>query len=1094
MGRPGHGRSGAALACLTWLSSLAAIGLAATTAAAAIEKDTRSWQLRSTTGPANSASEQFGYAGGGRFILLAAPDPQRPNEQVTWEYDAAAGGRWTPLALDPAPSRRRLYKLAYDSRRKRAVLFGGVQALDGAALNDVWQYDGQLRQWREVTPRSGPAPVGFLAVAFDEKRDRFVTGGASPSATWEWDGSGWTEVPHSMRIYGGNLVYLPARERVIAIWTATAVYEWNGSDWLPLPVEPAPLPQHYPGFAYAGSGRVVAFGGYEEGPPPANSRVTWEFDGRRWWRMAPEGSPSARTRPLLAYDPDRDRVVLHGGHQVFFDTNNTPPVFFEDTWEYELSALDLGSPCAPERAERCASGSCVDGVCCVSACTAACERCNAEGQLGQCRPEVSAACPAPDAGGTSGAGGSAGTGAGGMSGAGGSAGTGAGGMSGSSGGGAGRAGSGGAGGDPATPGSIGASADASATVPAGTSRRYAGAACSIGPRRPGAVAPGARHAGVIPALGFLMLVASRVCRRRQLRASRFGAAWSMRRRTHARLGPALARVTWLALAALALASGTARAALEKDGRTWQLRSTTGPGQREFQRLSYAGSGRFIMLGPIDPGTPSRWTTWEYDVAGGRWSPLALGTLPFSFRQGHALAYDSRRQRVILFAGLVFTASDPDYKNEVWEYDGAVRRWHEATPAAGSAPQPRESPLWAFDERRNRFVMYGGQALEGGKTVYLDDTWEWNGTTWTEHHPATSITARELVYLPTRERVIAIGFGQVYEWDGGNWVATANSAPGVSGAHGFAYAGSGRVVAFGGSEGGPPAGDSGATWEFDGSRWWHVSPTRSPSARAEPLLAYDPDRDLAVVHGGWNLPGASAAARVNFTDTWEYQLSALDLGSPCTAKTAGRCGSGNCVDGICCASACTGTCERCNAAGQLGQCTREVSVDCRPHDAGGMPGAGGAAGQNGGGNPASSDAGVGGAGGGGGASGGGSAGASGSFDGATTPAGSIGPGPTDGAAEGGDSPTDPSAVRAGASRRYYAGSACSLAPRTPGVPASRAAKPGALPVLLLLLLVWALVGAHVRRVRPPRAAACGLLRVACAKPRLLGQPGAIERAQ
>ncbi len=43
-----------------------------------------------------------------------------------------------------------------------------------------------------------------------------------------------------------------------------------------------------------------------------------------------------------------------------------------------------------------------------------------------------------------------------------------------------------------------------------------------------------------------------------------------------------------------------------------------------------------------------------------------------------------------------------------------------------------------------------------------------------------------------------------------------------------------------------------------------------------------------------------------------------LGQPCTSKTS--CASGRCVDGVCCAADCTGACMACNVPGSIGQCT------------------------------------------------------------------------------------------------------------------------------------------------------------------------------
>jgi hypothetical protein len=68
---------------------------------------------------------------------------------------------------------------------------------------------------------------------------------------------------------------------------------------------------------------------------------------------------------------------------------------------------------------------------------------------------------------------------------------------------------------------------------------------------------------------------------------------------------------------------------------------------------------------------------------------------------------------------------------------------------------------------------------------------------------------------------------------------------------------------------------------------------------------------------------------------------LDLGQSCSTGSA--CSSGNCTDGICCDTACSGACESCNQAGLEGTCTPFAAgatgtPSCAPHLCDGQNGA------------------------------------------------------------------------------------------------------------------------------------------------------------
>src|SRR6185295_2793722 len=117
---------------------------------------------------------------------------------------------------------------------------------------------------------------------------------------------------------------------------------------------------------------------------------------------------------------------------------------------------------------------------------------------------------------------------------------------------------------------------------------------------------------------------------------------------------------------------------------------------------------------------------------------------------HAMAYDSLRGRVVLFGG-GFTGGL--VLGDTWEWDGTY--W---TQVANSGPSPRYGHALAYDSRRRRVVLFGGQTKIPGtdSSKYLDDTWEWDGAVWKEV-PITGArpTARSehaMVYDSVRGRI------------------------------------------------------------------------------------------------------------------------------------------------------------------------------------------------------------------------------------------------------------------------------------------------------------------------------------------------------
>ncbi len=149
-----------------------------------------------------------------------------------------------------------------------------------------------------------------------------------------------------------------------------------------------------------------------------------------------------------------------------------------------------------------------------------------------------------------------------------------------------------------------------------------------------------------------------------------------------------------------------------DGSSWrQIASPLSPSPRVGHAMAYDPvRQRVVLFGGSSVGGAGGLLndTWEWTGQG--WARIPTPVTPPALN-GHAMAYDIDRGRVILFGGM----SDGGPVGGTWEYDG--RSW---TPqATANAPEPRSGSAMFFDPVGRLVMLYGG----GGATRY-SDTWEY----------------------------------------------------------------------------------------------------------------------------------------------------------------------------------------------------------------------------------------------------------------------------------------------------------------------------------------------------------------------------------
>jgi serine/threonine protein kinase len=193
-------------------------------------------------------------------------------------------------------------------------------------------------------------------------------------------------------------------------------------------------------------------------------------------------------------------------------------------------------------------------------------------------------------------------------------------------------------------------------------------------------------------------------------------------------------------------------------------------------------------------------------------------------------------------------------------------WFQLSPV--NSPSPRGGAGMAYDAATGTFVLFGGSfgGQAGGASTdrtHFNDTWVWDGKTWTQAAPPVSPEARRfdtqgMAYDPRSATIVLFGgigvrdtvLGDTWTWNGKtrNWTKRSVAGPSPRRAS-IAYDGAaGTVVLFGGDNATDAFGD---TWEWTGSNWLQRFPATSPTPRAMPSMAYDASIHQVVLFGGVN---------------------------------------------------------------------------------------------------------------------------------------------------------------------------------------------------------------------------------------------------
>lgn len=276
-----------------------------------------------------------------------------------------------------------------------------------------------------------------------------------------------------------------------------------------------------------------------------------------------------------------------------------------------------------------------------------------------------------------------------------------------------------------------------------------------------------------------------------------------------------------------------------------------------------------------------WTFTITQTAGGSmlsqlvWQEATTPDAPIS-RLCLAMAPFPTRGQAVLYGG----NADGTTFSDTWVWNGST--WTQVHPAHN--PGPLCAHAMAYDAAHDQVVLFGGWDQSGN---WLNGTWIWDGNDWRQLHPATNPPGRaytSMLYNPISGKVFMFGgngytsdwnqIDDTWEWDGTNWTQLPTpTAPSPRYGHAMTYdAARNEIVLFGGmldttNPSLSPSTFYSDTWAWDGTRWKQKTTAVSPAARWAHQMGYDPNLKQVVMIGGQGAKDISVSPPF----TWDIDM-------------------------------------------------------------------------------------------------------------------------------------------------------------------------------------------------------------------------------
>jgi hypothetical protein len=241
-----------------------------------------------------------------------------------------------------------------------------------------------------------------------------------------------------------------------------------------------------------------------------------------------------------------------------------------------------------------------------------------------------------------------------------------------------------------------------------------------------------------------------------------------------------------------------------DGEEWVQLTDTGPSAR-VTNLAYDSARNVVVLfGGLGGDSLD---TWEWDGEG--WTQIENAGPQASWVTSN-VTYDAARQVTVLESGSASSFGGIG----TWAWDGDA--W---TQLADTGPSTRQAFSLAYDSPRERVVLFGGRDTNAFQLQ--QDTWEWDGVVWKQVEDVGPSQRQGAGMVGSVDGLLLFGgtdgvdfFGDTWAWDGEHWRQRQDIGPSPRHTPAMAWdAARNRAVLFGGDS--PNLGGSrvvGDTWE------------------------------------------------------------------------------------------------------------------------------------------------------------------------------------------------------------------------------------------------------------------------------------------